>query len=479
MKKTFVTNLALLVFLNLLVKPYWIFGIDRVVQNTVGTENYGVYAALFSLSIILNIILDMGITNFNNKNIAQHNQLLRKYFSNIVVLKFSLGVVYAIIACTGGAFLGFSAIKFHLFAFLILNQFLLSFILYLRSNISGLYMYKTDSVISVVDRLLMIGLCGILLFLHPKDFKIEWFVYAQTISYSATALIAFLIVYSKAKFFKISFDFTFLLLILKQSYPFALLVLLMGLYTRMDMVMVEHMLPNGAEQAGVYAQAFRILDAVSMFAYLFATLLLPMFSKMLKAKESVAQLTKLSFILLIIPTLAFVIGTWHYGWELMHLMYKEHFDQSTHIFKILIVGFIPVATSYIFGTLLTANNSLKYLNIIAFSGMLMNFVLNLIFIPKFGAYGAAIVSVSTQFITVALQMYLSKRIFSFPFRIIPTIQLILYIAINIAVFQLLKGKLLNNWIYEMVLIMGIGFVSAFAIGILRIKDLIAIVKEVE
>ena len=258
MKKTFVTNLALLVFLNLLVKPYWIFGIDRVVQNTVGTENYGVYAALFSLSIILNIILDMGITNFNNKNIAQHNQLLRKYFSNIVVLKFSLGLVYAIIACTVGAFLGFSAIKFHLFAFLILNQFLLSLILYLRSNISGLYMYKTDSVISVVDRLLMIGLCGILLFLHPKDFKIEWFVYAQTISYSATALIAFLIVYSKAKFFKISFDFTFLLVILKQSYPFALLVLLMGLYTRMDMVMVEHMLPNGAEQAGVYAQAIRI-----------------------------------------------------------------------------------------------------------------------------------------------------------------------------------------------------------------------------
>ncbi|MDR1761211.1 MAG: hypothetical protein LBR55_02050, partial [Bacteroidales bacterium] len=60
MKRTFIINLILLVFLNILVKPFWIFGIDRTVQNTVGAHDYGIYAALFSLSIILNIFLDMG-----------------------------------------------------------------------------------------------------------------------------------------------------------------------------------------------------------------------------------------------------------------------------------------------------------------------------------------------------------------------------------------------------------------------------------
>lgn len=476
MKKTFLTNLILLVFLNLLVKPFWIFGIDRTVQNTVGAEDYGVYAAMFSLSIILNILLDVGITNFNNRNIAQHSQLLRKYFSNIVILKCLLGVVYALVAIIVGALLGFTFEKYTLFIFLIFNQFLLSFILYLRSNISGLHKYKTDSIVSVIDRVLMIVLCGYLLLGYRESFRIEWFVYAQTISYAITCTIAFIIVYRNARFFKIRFNFTFLKLIVKQSYPFALLVLLMGLYTRMDMVMVEYMLPNGAEQAGIYAQSYRILDAVSMFAYLFATLLLPMFAKMLRARDSVGQLTKLSFILLIIPTLVFVICTWFYAWELMNLMYHHHFNESADIYKVLIIGFVPISSSYIFGTLLTANNSLKQLNIIACCGMVLNFMLNVMFIPQYGAYGAALASVVTLYLTAIIQIVLSTRIFSFEIQYKTIFLLVVFIALTITLCLTLKGALSENWIYNMAMLMIIAFAGAFAIRLLRIKDLFAIVK---
>ncbi|HOS83788.1 MAG TPA: polysaccharide biosynthesis C-terminal domain-containing protein [Bacteroidales bacterium] len=459
-----------------MVKPFWIFGIDRTVQNTVGAEDYGVYAAMFSLSIILNILLDVGITNFNNRNIAQHSQLLRKYFSNIVILKCLLGVIYAVIALAVGALLGFTFEKYKLFIFLIFNQFLLSFILYLRSNISGLHKYKTDSVVSVIDRVLMIVLCGYLLLTYRSYFKIEWFVYAQTISYTITSAIAFIIVYRNASFFRIRFNFAFLLLIIKQSYPFALLVLLMGLYTRMDMVMVEYLLPNGAEQAGIYAQSYRILDAVSMFAYLFASLLLPMFAKMLRARDSIGQLTKLSFVLLIIPTLVFVICTWFYAWELMNLMYHHHFNESTDIYKVLIIGFVPISSSYIFGTLLTANNSLRQLNIIACCGMILNFVLNMIFIPQHGAYGAALASVVTLYLTAIIQIVLSTRIFSFEIQYKTIFLLVVFIALTITLCLTLKGALSENWIYNMAMLMIIAFAGAFAIRLLRIKDLFAIVK---
>nr|HPH16014.1 polysaccharide biosynthesis C-terminal domain-containing protein [Bacteroidales bacterium] len=450
--------------------------IDRTVQNTVGAEDYGVYAAMFSLSIILNILLDVGITNFNNRNIAQHSQLLRKYFSNIVILKCLLGVIYAVIALAVGALLGFTFEKYKLFIFLIFNQFLLSFILYLRSNISGLHKYKTDSIVSVIDRVLMIVLCGYLLLTYRSYFKIEWFVYAQTISYTITCAIAFIIVYRNASFFRIRFNFAFLLLIIKQSYPFALLVLLMGLYTRMDMVMVEYLLPNGAEQAGIYAQSYRILDAVSMFAYLFASLLLPMFAKMLRARDSIGQLTKLSFVLLIIPTLVFVICTWFYAWELMNLMYHHHFNESTDIYKVLIIGFVPISSSYIFGTLLTANNSLRQLNIIACCGMILNFVLNMIFIPQHGAYGAALASVVTLYLTAIIQIVLSTRIFSFEIQYKTIFLLVVFIALTITLCLTLKGALSENWIYNMAMLMIIAFAGAFAIRLLRIKDLFAIVK---
>jgi len=474
-KRTFILNLGLLVFLNLLVKPFWIFGIDRTVQNTVGTENYGLYAALFSLSIMVNIFLDMGITNFNNRNIAQNNQLLQKYFTNAIVLKLFLGIVYALIALTIGLFLGFDYDKFHIFIFLIANQFLLSLILFIRSNISGLHMYKTDSIISVTDRVLLISLCGYLLLTKQESFTIEWFVYAQTISYLITCIIAFSIVFQKITIFKIRFNRTFLFLILKQSYPFALLVLLMGMYTRMDMVMIENMLSDGDLQVGIYAQAFRVLDAVSMFAYLFASLLLPMFAKMIKQKESIAELTRTSFLLIIVPTIVFVIGTIFYGWELMKLMYHEHYDASTHIFKVLILGFIPIASSYIFGTLLTANNSIKQLNIIACIGLCMNFIGNLILIPRFGGYGAALASLTTLSFTAITQMIVAKKVFQFRIHIPTFFMLILFSVLVTIAYTFLKGTL-NNWIYNLVLIGAISLILAFATGLFRFKELVRIIK---
>ncbi len=66
MKKHFITNLALLILLNLLIKPFWFFGIEVGVQNRVGEEMYGFYFSLFNFAFILNILLDLGINNFNN-----------------------------------------------------------------------------------------------------------------------------------------------------------------------------------------------------------------------------------------------------------------------------------------------------------------------------------------------------------------------------------------------------------------------------
>ena len=48
-------------------------------------------------SFIFNIILDMGVNNFNTRNIAQNNQLLQKHFSRIFSLKLILLSVYLMV----------------------------------------------------------------------------------------------------------------------------------------------------------------------------------------------------------------------------------------------------------------------------------------------------------------------------------------------------------------------------------------------
>ena len=90
MQKKFIKNLFFLLVLNLLIKPFYILGIDAEIINRVGAEKYGIYFSLFNFSFLFNIFLDFGINNFNTKNVAQNEHLLSKYFSKLFSLKLLL-----------------------------------------------------------------------------------------------------------------------------------------------------------------------------------------------------------------------------------------------------------------------------------------------------------------------------------------------------------------------------------------------------
>lgn len=478
LKRKFITNLILLLSLNLLIKPFWIFGIDRTVQNMVGNESYGLYFALFNFSMILNILLDLGITNYNNRNIAQHNFLLSKHVANIVGLKFLLAIVYAIFALGIAAIIGYDKIQFHLLFFLIFNQFLISFTLYLRSNISGLHLFRTDSLVSILDRSFMIIICSILLFTNilKGKFSISWFVYAQTAAYVLTSLITFAIVLGKSGRIKIQFNTNFFLVFLRKSYPYALLILLMSFYNRIDSVMIERLLPDpiGKEQAGIYAHSFRLLDAVSMFGVLFAGLLLPIFAKMIKQKESIGQMVQLSYTLLIVPAIVIAISSVYYNQEIMSVLYTSNTEHSSGILGILMIGFIGIATTYIFGTLLTANGSLKYLNIMAFSAMVLNVVLNLILIPRYYAFGSAYASLATQVFTGAIQIVLAFVIFKLKFNLRFIIQLLMFVGVVTVLGTLSKN--IENWFWGYLSMIFASILFAFLLRLFNLKDLYQIIR---
>src|SRR5690606_21726795 len=200
MQRKFLSNLVYLLFLNFLIKPFWIFGIDVGVQNEVVAEEYGLYYSLFNFSLLFNILLDFGITNYNNRNIAQYNHMLGRYFSGIVFMKLFLGVIYLLVALLVAFLVGYDNRAIYLLLFLALNQFLLSMILYLRSNLAGLLLFRLDSSLSILDKVLMILFCGSLLWGNFLDgpFKIEYFVYAQSLAYLLSALIIFALLIWKA-----------------------------------------------------------------------------------------------------------------------------------------------------------------------------------------------------------------------------------------------------------------------------------------
>src|SRR5208283_3913503 len=193
------------------------------------------------------ILLDFGVTNYNNRTISQNPAKISIFFFNIVALKSVLAIIYFLVVFLLASALGFEKRMMNLLILIGLNQFLSSIILYLRSNISGLQFYMTDSILSVLDRMIMIILCSLAIWgnILGRPVQLIDFISIQTVSYSLVIIITLFILIRKAPTMRFQLDFQMTIKIVQDCLPFALLYLLMSIYNRMDSVMLERMLPDG------------------------------------------------------------------------------------------------------------------------------------------------------------------------------------------------------------------------------------------
>ena len=463
-----------MLFLNFLVKPFYILGIDAEIQNRVGAEDYGMYFSLLGFTFLFTIFLDVGIVNFTTRTISQQPFLIQKYFSKVFSLRIFLALIYGVLVLIIGGIIGYNQSEIYLLLWLIFNQILAGFTLYFRSNLTGLLLFKYDSIVSVLDRFLLIIICSILLWggVTTEPFQIYWFVYAQTFAYGVSAITALIFLLSNQKLKKLNWDKLFSMAILRQSAPYALLILLMTFYYRADSVMLERMLEDGKTQAGIYANGFRFFEAANNIAFLFATLLLPLFSNLLKNKKPVASLVKIASSILIPGAILVAITCFLFSQQLIDARYINSTFQSGQVFGILMICFVFISTTYIFGTLLTANGNLKTLNKIAFGGVVLNIILNLILIPKYQAYGAAIASLITQGLTTIAQVWLCKSYFNLKMNSSLITRGFIFTAICLALGVILNQEYFNfiPWYGLMAVLFFSGILFLFVLQIVEIKN---------
>ena len=478
-KKSLFSGLFWVLLANLLVKPFWLLGVEVGVQNAVGTEMYGFYVGIFNIAFIFNILLDLGVTNFNTRNIAQYPKLIRKHLSGILSIKLMLLVLYAVVTFSVGAMMGYDSTQFKLLAWLSFNQFLNSMILYLRSNFEGLLLFKWDSLLSVMDRILMIVICGAMLW-GPFDegITIFKFVYAQTAAYLITALLALWLLIRKTGLRKLHWNKPFTIAILKKSLPFALLVLLMASYNRLDPVLLQLLSPEGAGDynAGIYAGAFRLLDALTMIAYLVSVPLLPIFSKMTKGGKASVELgdtVRMMFSMMMVFAVTAACALACIDGELMTLFYDNNATDYAAVFRIVIFCIIPISTTYVFGTLLTAAGRLKSLNIFAATSLVLNILINILLIPRWGAVGSAWAAVSAQSFMAVAQVVASVRIF----KLKPSagyILKLLFFALSIVACTFCTPHL--TWWLALTVVATIAIGLAIVLRLIDLKEIIRIIK---
>ena len=461
--------------INLLIKPFYVFVIEVGVQNEVGPTEYGVFFSLFNFCYLFQFITDLGISNYNNISVATDPSFISKNIKKLLGVRIILAVLFF-------AFIG-------LFAFLIdypetyypmlwliaLNQILISFILYFRTNISGLGFYKTDSMISVLDKLLLICLVGYLLWFNIAngfEFSIITFVHCQMVSLMVTLITVIVVLFSKSSItsftLKPSFDFS----VIKKSLPYALIVLVMSAYSRIDGVMLERMLDDGGQEAGIYAASYRFLDALNILGFLFAGLLLPMFAKLISTNKSIKSVLLLSFKLINAIAISIALYINYNGDQLMQFLYPLYAnDYYSNILILLTWGFLGIATTHIFGTLLTANQSLRRMNIILILGLVINVLLNWYFIPTYKAQAAATTTLITEVVVALGLILIVKSEFKLQIKIKPILSLAAYGLALFAFYHTLSVVINLDWIISLILGIIVSFVVSLLLHIIDIRVL--------
>jgi O-antigen/teichoic acid export membrane protein len=226
--------------------------------------------------------------------------------------------------------------------------------------------------------------------------------------------------------------------IAKVSLPYAVIHFLMTTYYRIDGVMLERM--QHAVECGIYAQSYRIMEALNNIGYLLATILLPLFAYRLSSKEPVLSLLKSSFSIIFVIAVSIVIGFQFYAFDIMSLLYPTGNEEySSLVFTLLLYNFLPVALLYVIGTLLTANKNFSIMIPVLSLAVLINIGLNIWLIPAIGAMGAAQATLITQLFILLIYSIAVYRVFEIRLDIGYILRLVIFSA-----FCVLAVLLVNN-----------------------------------
>ncbi len=472
MKEKFIGNFIFLILVNVLIKPLYVFGIDMKVQETVGADQFGLYFILFNFSFLFFIILDLGLTQYNSRVVAQDPDSLKDLASNFIATKFFLGIIFLFSIYISGYSLGYSFTELKWLFLIGIIHFLNSLTEYLRSNIAALHLFKLDAILSIINRVLLIIICGTLLYSSfSNEFKIQHFIYAQIITLSITAICSLFVVIKRISSFSFSINKDLIFKIIKEGYPYALLVLLTTIYTRTDAVMLKELLPEkGNTEAGYYAAAYRFLDMAAMFGLLMASQLLPIFARLIKEKatDNIRNIVQIGFkiIMFISITIAVCLAT--FGQEIIQFIFEEYPSAYVGlILSLLIFSLIPIASSYVFNTLMNANSNLKVLNIIGVGGVILNIALNFILIPKYQALGAVYATLFTQSLVGIIHIIFANRILALKLPITLFIKTFLFGLLMWGLMKFILPYSNVNWMVQFI----IGSILAIPIaGLTRVLD---------
>lgn len=187
--------------------------------------------------------------------------------------------------------------------------------------------------------------------------------------------------------------------------------LAVSIYTNLDTVMLGFLKTD--HDVGYYNAAVKIKSILLSLVTSLGNVLLPRMSyyakQNLKKEFSETMLKALNFTVLLSVPLVIYFGI--FSKEAIAFLAGDGYIGAVMAMQIITVAVIPNGLTGVLGVqVLTALEKEKYVLYSVIVGAVVDFILNLSFIPQYGAAGAALATMISEFLVLLVQLFVTKNL---------------------------------------------------------------------
>lgn len=380
--KNFVYNIAyqLLTFIiPLILTPY--------ISRVLGSSNIGIYSYAYSIVNYFMLFTMLGINNYGSREIAKckNREERSRRFASIRKLQLSCGLIAAVVYASLLLIYDYD----HKEIMAINSIFLLSAILDINWFYFGIEKFKLTTTRNMIIKILSVGL----IFLFVKQDNQLW-LYALILSTATiiSQIYMWLFIRKEVDLIKISKEEV--LVHLKPCLIFFIPVISYSIYRVMDKTMIGVIVESS--ELGNYENAEKIVSIPISLVTALGTVMLPHMSKKNNSeiKEGIYDTFKLSAFFTIPSAIALAI----IAQDFSAVFFGSDFDKAGAIIQALAftIVFSGIANVIRTNFLIPLKKDKIYVTS-TIIGAVLNLILNIIFIPILGAYGACIGTIVAEF----------------------------------------------------------------------------------
>jgi len=174
---------------------------------------------------------------------------------------------------------------------------------------------------------------------------------------------------------------------LLAGFPLVLTTLASGIYHRIDQVMLHKM--SGDRVLGPYVIAVQLTELFSALPIALMTSLFPALAQSANDEEKFKRYLGESYRFLLVLVFAACALVTPVAAPMIELFYGKEYLPTANLLIVLIWSEVPIFFAAALGSALVARGLQRYMPIGALVGAAMNILLNLVWIPRYGAMGAS------------------------------------------------------------------------------------------